>query len=233
MKLACESRALLFLRIDQPSAQLARRLVLLSPLALGDVTGQTLEAHEAPFSVEWGARGWREARVPAGGAYEARGDRIRRAAGADTAHQGFEARAVVRMDPRKEGRAGNSLLRIEPQDLRDIFAVPRQIGADIPLERRDRPGRQRFLQSRFALLEHGLVLTPLGEKRSKNERADRHSQDGGLGAQDAVVHRETGVAEMPDAEGDRPNDREGHDERSPRGEDRPATSRKPQQEREQ
>jgi hypothetical protein len=63
--------------------------------------------------------------------------------------------------------------------------------------------RQRPLQTRFALDQHGSVLTSLGEQRGEHRRAERH-------------------AEMTDAKGYRPDDCQRSDECGYRGEDRSA-----------
>ena len=72
------------------------------------------------------------------------------------------------MNPGQELCGGEILLWAKAQDLRSVLATLRQAVARIPLERRHRPGRQRFLQPRLTLLEYGLMLTPLGKYRRKN-----------------------------------------------------------------
>src|SRR5258707_1108360 len=99
------------------------------------------------------------------------------------------------MDPRQELCGGESLLWAKAQDLRSVLAAQRQAVARIPLERRHRPGRQRFLQPRLALLEHSLMLTPLGEQRRKNVCAQRD------------LDRKAAIIEMTDVECCRPNNR--------------------------
>src|SRR5258706_544471 len=99
------------------------------------------------------------------------------------------------MNPREELGCGESLLWAKSQDLCSVLAALRQAGDRIPLERRHRPGRQRFLQPRLALLEHSLMLTPLGEQRRKNVCAQRD------------VDRKAAIIEMTNAECCRPNNR--------------------------
>jgi hypothetical protein len=83
--------------------------------------------------------------------------------------------------------------------------------------------RQRPLQTRFALDQHGSVLTSLGEQRGEHRRAERHADDAGLCQHDAVVDREIiWIAEMTDAKGYRPDDCQRSDECGYRGEDRSA-----------
>ena len=208
-------------------------LALLGALALRDVASQALETHEPSSGVELGARGFLEPHFAAVRPNEAERERIGRVLRGDAAHESLEFRAVIRVDLREKPGREKWLFRIEPEDVSSIRAASGQAGADIPVEGRHRSDRQRFLQPGLAFHEHGLVLPSLGEQRRKNECAERHGEDAGLGAQDAVGNRKTGVAEKTDVEGRRPDDRERHDERGRRGEDRPATGRKPQQHREQ
>jgi hypothetical protein len=105
---------------------------------------------------------------PAVGANETKDDRIGRVADADSFYDRPETWAVVGMNPREELRGGESPFGAEAQDLRSVLAALRQAAARIPLERCHRPGGQRFLQPCHALLDHGLVVTPLGEQRRKN-----------------------------------------------------------------
>ena len=142
-------------------------------------------------------------------------------------------RAVVRMDPLKEFGRRKGLLRIEAKNLRSVVAALRGIGASIPFESNHSSRCQRFLESRLALKESGLVMTPLREERGKNECAERGSQNAGLGAQDVLFDWEVGIAEITDAKGRHPNQCKGNDECGGCGKERAATGREPQQQRKQ
>jgi hypothetical protein len=218
---------------ELPEARLAVPEGSLGSLALGDVEGQALETYKAAARVELGSRGFLEPYFAAVGAYEAEGDRMRGTIRADTANERFEACAIVRMDPCKKVGCAESLLRVQPQDLRGILAPPRQTRSDIPIEGRHRPGRQRLLQPRLTLHQRGRVLASLCKQGSENDCAQRHSQDAGLGEQNAVGDRETEIAENTNAKCCRPNDHKGNDERARGSEHRLAAGRKPQQHREQ
>src|SRR5262249_482053 len=116
-----------------------------------------------------------------------------------------EMRPVVGMDSFKEFGCGKTFLWIEAKDLRSVVAALRGVSLGIPFESHYPARSQRLLKSRLALKESGLVMTPLSEKRSKNERAERDGQDAGLGAHDALIDRDTRVAEITDAESGHPN----------------------------
>ena len=208
-------------------------LLVLGPLARGDVESEALEAYKAPHGVEFGLCCFLEPDFPAVGVLEAEGDGIGRGFGVDAAHERLEPLAVVRMHPREKVARGKGLPRVEPQDLRGVGAALRRTRADVPYERRDRPCRQRLLQAGFALRERGFVLPPLGEQRGENVCAERDSQDAGASGKHAVRHRETRIAEATDSDRRRPDDCEGDDEGRRRSEDRPAACRNPQQDRKQ
>src|SRR5262245_46551079 len=117
----------------------------------------------------------------------------------------LEPCAVVRMNPREELAASESVLWIRTQDLRSVLAALRQAGARIPLERHHRAGGQRFLQPRLAFFAYSFVLTPLGKQRRQNVCAQRDTQDRRLGADDAIADRKGRIPEMSDAESYRPD----------------------------
>src|SRR5262249_31999615 len=175
-------------------------------LAFRDIQRQASEAHKSSSSVELCSRRFLKPNFPSIWADEAEIDCIRRPVRPNTMYQRFEARAVVRMDPREEVRGSKSLLRIESEDLRRVRVAPRRSGADIPVERRHSTGRERLLQSSLALFEDGLVLSSLSEQRGENECTKRHGQDAGLSAQYSKFDRKVGVAEVPDAKSYCPND---------------------------
>src|SRR6266849_6552536 len=143
-------------------------LALLGLLAPRDIAGQALEAYDASSRVEFCPRRLLEPHFLPVRANETKGDRVGRAVDADLVDERLETCAVVQMNAREELGGGESMLWIKAEDLRSIRAALRQAAAGIPLEGRHRPGRQRFLQPRLALLEHGLMVTPLSEQRRKN-----------------------------------------------------------------
>ena len=85
-------------------------------------------------------------------------------------------------------------------------------------------------QSRFG---HPPFVPDFGKQRSENQRPDRYKQNTDLSGKNALGDRKAWIAEIADAKRCRPYDRKAHDERGCRSEHRPATSRKPQQRREQ
>ena len=60
------------------------------------------------------------------------------------------------------------------------------------------PGGQCFLKPGLTLQECGFVVTALREKRSKNECAERDGKDARLGTQNAMLDRDSGIAEIAD-----------------------------------
>src|SRR2546430_8410102 len=92
-------------------------LVLVSPLARGNVDGQALDAYTVPGCVELGRCCFLEPHFLAVGAHDAEGDRIRRAVGADTPHMRFEVRAVRRVNPRKKVTPGKGACGSYPRIL--------------------------------------------------------------------------------------------------------------------
>src|SRR5277367_6241150 len=80
----------------------------------------------------------------------------------------------------------------------------------------------QFRRPRLALFERELVLSPFGKKRSEYERAQRHRQYASLRRKQTLGGWQTRVAESANAEGRRPNNRQGDDERGCSGKNRAA-----------
>src|SRR5262249_7915229 len=86
-----------------------RSLLVFRLLARSNVEREALEAHEAPDVVEFARSRFLEPYFPAIRMPEAKGGRIGRALGPDTAHHGLEVLAVVRMDAREKAARAKRL----------------------------------------------------------------------------------------------------------------------------
>src|SRR5690349_6328490 len=120
--------------------------------------------------------------------------------------------AVARMHSRKKLIRRECLFCIESKDQGRVVAALGSVGCGIPFERNNATYLQCFLQSRLALEQRCLVKTTLCEKRSKNECAERDSQDARLRAQNALFDGQKGIAELSNTKGRHPNLCEGNNE---------------------
>src|SRR5262245_3300668 len=131
----------------------------------------------------------------------------------------FELRAIVGMNTFEEFGGRKSTLWTEAQNLRSVVAPLRRVGAGIPFKGHNSSRGQRLLKPGLALQEGGFVVTALREKRSKNERAERDGKDARLGTQNAVLDRDSGIAEIADTKCGHPDQCERNDEGSRGSED--------------
>jgi hypothetical protein len=142
----------------------------------------------------------------------AKGNGVARVIGLDAAEERLEALAVVVVNAREKFVCSKRLSRIEAEELRSIGAALRCTAADVQDECGDRARAQCLLQEGLALGQRSYVPAALGEQRGENVGAERYRQDAGAGREHAVRHRQTGIAEVTDADCRGPDDRQGNDE---------------------
>src|SRR5262245_1710328 len=140
----------------------------------------------------------------------------------------FELRAIIGMNPFEEFGGRKSMLWIEAQNLRSVVAPLRRVGPGIPVKGHHSPGGQRFLKPGLTLQECGLMVTALREKRSKNECAERDGKDARLGTQNAMLDRDSGIAEIADTKCGHPDQCKRNYEGGRSGEDGATAGRNPQ-----
>src|SRR6476659_1436611 len=87
------------------------------------------------------------------------------------------------------------------------------------------------LQPTIAVLECRLIVPPFGEQGGKTKRARRYGKQAGLRSKGAVGKTNAQITKTPDAEGDRPDDRQSDNERCRCGKYGPAASSRPNQQR--
>src|SRR5262245_21874474 len=140
----------------------------------------------------------------------------------------FKLRAVVGMNTFEEFGGSKSMLGIEAQNLRGVVAALRRVGSGSPLKSHHSAGGQRLLKPSLTLQEGGFMVTALGEKRCKNECAQRDGKDARLGTQNAMLDRDRGIAEIADTKCGHPDQRKRNDEGGCGGEDGATACRNPQ-----
>src|SRR6185295_10134228 len=85
------------------------------------------------------------------------------------------------------------------------------------------------LEAFVAYPEYRFIPAPLREQRGEDQNQERCSKHEGLSGEDAVRKVGACVSEVPEAEGYRPDDNQGHDKRCGRCEHRPTTYCNPQE----
>src|SRR5262245_2580419 len=92
--------------------------------------------------------------------------------------------AIIRMDLSEPFRACASRVRSRAQDWRRVFAVSNFVGFEIPIECDDASRPQRLLEPALPFEYRLLVQSPFTEQCRKNQRSERHSQNGRLSGKD-------------------------------------------------
>src|SRR6516165_1377056 len=88
------------------------------------------------------------------------------------------------------------------------------VGREVPFEGHHTSGPKRLLEPSLPLEKRDLLKPSLAKQRSKNQRAERDCQDARLSRQDALIKRQTGIAEKADGKRCCHDDGDGADERS-------------------
>src|SRR5262245_19134520 len=140
----------------------------------------------------------------------------------------FELRTVTGRKQFEEFGGRKSMPWIEAQNLSSVVAQLRRVAPGIPFKGHRSAGGQRFLKPGLTLQECGLVMTALREKRSKNECAERDGKDARLGTQNAMLDRDSGIAEIADTKCGHPDQCKRNDEAGRSGEDGATAGRNPQ-----
>ena len=92
-------------------------------------------------------------------------------------------------------RAAERLFRPKTQDFGRILAQLYQPDAKVPIKGYHTASTKRFFQPLLSFEDREFVCPPLAEQSRQNKRAERSGQNGRLSRQDALLKRQTRIAE--------------------------------------
>ena len=104
-------------------------------------------------------------------------------------------RAIIGMDLSYPFCAAERLSRAKTQDFGRILAQPYQADAKVPIKGYHTASPKRFFQPLLSFEDREFVCPPLAEQSRQNKRAERSGQNGRLSRQDALLKRQTRIAE--------------------------------------
>src|SRR6516162_8633396 len=88
------------------------------------------------------------------------------------------------------------------------------VGSEVPFEGDHTSGPKRLLESSLPLEKRDLLKPSLAKQRSEHQRAERDCQNARLSRQDALIKRQSGIAENADGKRCCHDDGDGADEGS-------------------
>src|SRR6516162_3954299 len=107
------------------------------------------------------------------------------------------------------------------------------VGSEVPFEGHHTSGPKRLLEPSLPLEKRDLLKPSLAKQRSKNQRAERDCQNARLSREDALIKRQSGIAENADGKSCCRDDGDGADERCCSGDTRRQARREPNEQRAQ